>query len=174
VILTPEIEHTLLVACLHHTQSVVLPDWAYSKSGRCVVVVDGIPIDLHRHLHNKLIRPLGNHEVMVQQGPPLNVNPNLFHVKHRREPSTRTHCGKGHAYAGNEAPPNSRGYRCRTCLRDSYKSTGIPNASKTHCPADHEYTAENTYRDSAGRRRCRICTRASKAAYMRRKRKEST
>lgn len=31
------------------------------------------------------------------------------------------------------------------------------NAAKTHCPAGHEYTAENTYRDQYGKRSCRIC-----------------
>lgn len=34
------------------------------------------------------------------------------------------------------------------------------NASKTHCPADHEYTPENTYTDKHGRRLCRACNRA--------------
>jgi hypothetical protein len=30
------------------------------------------------------------------------------------------------------------------------------NASKTHCPAGHEYTPENTYREGR-RRRCKTC-----------------
>ncbi|WP_153022105.1 hypothetical protein [Luteimicrobium xylanilyticum] len=29
--------------------------------------------------------------------------------------------------------------------------------SKTHCPNNHEYTPENTYRFADGRRRCRAC-----------------
>jgi len=31
---------------------------------------------------------------------------------------------------------------------------------KTHCPAGHEYTAENTYTQLTGGRRCRACQRA--------------
>jgi len=30
-------------------------------------------------------------------------------------------------------------------------------ASKTHCPSNHEYTRENTYVFSDGRRRCKTC-----------------
>ena len=33
------------------------------------------------------------------------------------------------------------------------------NASKTHCPEDHEYTPENTYTDKRGKRECRACNR---------------
>lgn len=35
------------------------------------------------------------------------------------------------------------------------------NAQKTHCPNDHEYTAENTIILATGARKCRICNRAS-------------
>jgi hypothetical protein len=31
----------------------------------------------------------------------------------------------------------------------------------THCPADHEYTEENTYYDPNGWRKCRECNRSS-------------
>jgi HNH endonuclease len=31
------------------------------------------------------------------------------------------------------------------------------NAAKTHCPAGHEYTSDNTYRYRDGRRDCRAC-----------------
>lgn len=31
------------------------------------------------------------------------------------------------------------------------------NARKSHCPSGHEYTAENTYTDPKGARRCRTC-----------------
>lgn len=33
------------------------------------------------------------------------------------------------------------------------------NAAKTHCPQGHDYTDENTHRDSLGRRNCRACDR---------------
>lgn len=42
------------------------------------------------------------------------------------------------------------------------------NALKTHCPAGHEYSEENTYQYSDGRRQCRICRRASQRAGWRR------
>ena len=35
----------------------------------------------------------------------------------------------------------------------------IVNASKTHCPHGHEYTAENTYINPKGHRACRECRR---------------
>jgi len=31
------------------------------------------------------------------------------------------------------------------------------NAVKTHCHRGHEFTAENTYVDRAGHRKCRTC-----------------
>src|SRR5690606_12624439 len=147
---------------------VILPEHAYGANGRVVVYVDRIPIDLHRHLHNLLIRPLGHHETMVDRsGVPGNVNPHLFLVAEGRK-SPRTHCNKGHAYEGNEAPPNKRGYRCLTCLRELYRTPGaIPNAEKTHCPHGHPYTPENTRIEKSGRRRCRECERPKVRARMR-------
>lgn len=45
------------------------------------------------------------------------------------------------------------------------------NARKTHCPAGHEYTPENTYRNNGtfGSRRCRECNRIRCQAYQERK-----
>lgn len=152
-------------------QPVVLPDHAYGSNGRVIVLVDGLPIDLHRHLHELLIRPLGIHERMHDRsGVVGNVNPHLFTVV-AGHASPNTHCNKGHEYAGNEMPPNSRGYRCRTCYRDSRPAAGIANADKTQCPEGHDYTPENTLIES-GRRRCRICRRKTKREYARRVRAE--
>lgn len=178
MILTPEREAQIVEAIkADPSKAVVLPDHAYTPDGRVVVRVDGLPIDLHRHLHNILIRELGYHERMhrpkwVAAG---NVNPHLFEVVAGKK-SPRTHCPNGHAYEGNEAPPNARRYRCRTCLRALTRKpdAGIPNADKTHCPSGHEYTTENTYVEkSTGKRRCLDCKRTRNAAYMRRLRKES-
>ncbi|UOW92805.1 HNH endonuclease [Microbacterium phage RobinRose] len=176
MILTPEIEEKIIAAIESDpTVPTILPDHAYGKGGRVVVLVDGLPIDLHRHLHNVMIRPLGYHERMVRRegDDPRNVNPYLFGIPLTRK-STRTHCNKGHAYKGNEAPPNSRGYRCLTCLRDSRRKpdAGIANSRKTHCPKNHEYTKANTIVEKSGRRRCRTCKNTRNAAYMRRQRKE--
>jgi hypothetical protein len=44
------------------------------------------------------------------------------------------------------------------------------NARKTHCPQGHEYTPENTIRESNGKRHCRTCKRDKDREYMRRKR----
>lgn len=43
-------------------------------------------------------------------------------------------------------------------LRRAPNQVAVVNAAKTHCPHDHEYTPENTYRHS-GRRICRTCQR---------------
>lgn len=40
----------------------------------------------------------------------------------------------------------------------------------THCPSGHEYSDENTYRNSRGHRFCRMCNRAAQAAYRAKKR----
>lgn len=61
--------------------------------------------------------------------------------------------------------------RVRHCVRSSHielvtqqenirrGDAGQNNVQKTHCPQAHPYSAENTYRDSDGRRRCRQCNR---------------
>ncbi len=178
MILTPTIQRQIIEAIEEdRTAPVILPDHAYGPDGRVVVVVDRIPIDLHRHLHNVMIRPLVHHEVMRRREgvDPRNVNPWLFDVRIDLK-STRTHCHSGHEYTPeNEAPPNSRGYRCLTCLtewREAQRKpgAGVANGSKTHCPQEHEYTEKNTIRTKDGRRRCRTCTNARNAERMRARR----
>lgn len=39
------------------------------------------------------------------------------------------------------------------------------NATKTHCPNGHEYDAENTYTRPNGKRECRSCIKAYRAAW---------
>lgn len=177
MILEPDMEDKIRLALkADPSQPLTLPRWAYGRDGRVVVLVDGLPIDLHRHLHNTLIRPLGYHERMWDQsGVKGNINPHLFRViEGRRSPQTR--CPKGHTYEGNEAPPNSRGYRCRTCLVDSRRQpgAGIANSEKTHCPFGHLYTRENTIRNADGKRRCRTCKNDRNRAYMANRRKENS
>ncbi len=53
-----------------------------------------------------------------------------------------------------------------TCVENIRRGrTGENNRSKTHCPAGHEYTKENTYLRVSGARHCRACAllRARKA-----------
>jgi hypothetical protein len=38
------------------------------------------------------------------------------------------------------------------------------NAAKTHCPAGHEYTPANTYRNAKGHRHCRACALTARRA----------
>lgn len=183
MVLNPEIEEMILSAIrADPDKALTLPDHAYNVEGRVIVYVDGLPIDLARHLHNILIRPLGYHERMTDQsGVAGNVNPHLFTVRGDGK-SGHLRCHKGHLYEGNEAPPNSRKIRCLICLKSHYnvgarKSFAAVNAAKTHCPHDHEYTRQNTIIEWRGKgkrrrkvRRCRTCTLARKREAMRRRR----
>lgn len=54
--------------------------------------------------------------------------------------------------------------------QDRVKHGRDANARKTHCPKNHEYTPENTYRAKDGRRQCRTCNRDRAREYQRRKR----
>jgi len=178
LILTKEIQKQIIDAIEADTAAaVVLPDHAYSKEGRVLVVIDGLAIDLHRHLYTLIIGPLTDTQRMHDtSGVEGNVNPYLFTVvEGGRSPST--HCPNDHPYAGNEMPPNSRGYRCRLCYeaalqrqREQGEDVGTPNSEKTECPQRHPYSEENTLIDSAGRRRCRICKKAQARAYVERQR----
>lgn len=183
MVLTPEIEEKILRAIkAEPDKALTLPTHAYGAGGRVIVYVDGLPIDLARHLHNVLIRPLGYHERMTDQsGVAGNVNPHLFTVRGDGKRG-QVICRQGHAYEGNEAPPNSRGIRCLTCLKTHYKVGTLSvlaaaNAAKTHCPHNHEYSPENTIIEWRGKgkqrrkvRRCRTCTLARKRDQMRRRR----
>lgn len=44
------------------------------------------------------------------------------------------------------------------------------NVNKTHCPAGHELSTENTYVYPAGNRKCRTCSREQRARYKRKQR----
>lgn len=49
---------------------------------------------------------------------------------------------------------------------------GLRGELLTHCPRNHEYTAENTYYPPRGVRVCRMCKTAENRAYKARKRLE--
>lgn len=175
MILTPKIEKQIVKAIeADPSAAVVLPDHAYGSDGRVIVLIDGLPTTLQRHLHTLLLGPLDSKQRMHDtSGVAGNVNPYLYTVVDGAK-SPATHCPNNHPYAGNEMPKNSRGYRCRTCYENSLRrqrekdeTTQTPNAEKTHCPQDHPYDKENTIIDSAGRRRCRICKKAQSLKYKR-------
>jgi hypothetical protein len=67
-------------------------------------------------------------------------------------------CSEGHDYAFRS---NGRRY-CPTCRLRWRQEHGEISArgrkvDRTHCPADHEYTPENTYTNKHGHRQCRKC-----------------
>jgi len=49
----------------------------------------------------------------------------------------------------------------QNCERGLTGKISNHNGAKTHCAAGHEYTEGNTYVGANGKRRCKICTRAS-------------
>lgn len=82
--------------------------------------------------------------------------------------ANKTHCANGHAFSEeNTAILADGSRRCRECNRIRAKEYwvrkyGEPGPHyqtlKTHCPQGHEYTEENTYRNSASRQ-CKTCIR---------------
>jgi ssDNA-binding Zn-finger/Zn-ribbon topoisomerase 1 len=64
--------------------------------------------------------------------------------------------------------------RCAECHRQRLRIPGaVENGAKTHCPAGHEYTPENTYIRAdrpTGGRGCRVC-RAESVARVKRARR---
>lgn len=132
MILRPKTEREIIAAITAApTLPFVLPAWAYNPQGRAIVLVDGFQIDLQRHLHNIMIRPLAIDERMYQRGPKGNINPHLFIVRGPRdaEPkvsrhnSTKTHCPAGHKYTKSNTylDPSGR-RRCRQCKRDNQRA----------------------------------------------------
>jgi hypothetical protein len=94
----------------------------------------------------------------------------------------KTHCPRGHPYAGDNVYIDPGGWRrCRECKRVARKEkrwketrTSTPyqpvfgprrpnsNVTKTHCPKGHIYEGDNLYIDPKGNRRCRECKRLSR------------
>lgn len=58
--------------------------------------------------------------------------------------------------------------------QDKVRNGRDPNARKTHCPQDHEYTPENTRILANGGRRCRTCIRAQSSDHQKRHREAIT
>lgn len=154
---------------------VILPDWAY-RNGEVTVTVDGVRTRLHRRMYELLIQPLPDH-VGLRNPPgvdPRNVNPHLCVLLRSRK--AHTTCRNGHVYTDEDWVPGV-GHRCNTCRKKGQKGTPSPpqiNAEKTHCPAGHEYTRENTMRYRNGKRRCRTCNKAQQVAYRNRNQRSTS
>lgn len=63
----------------------------------------------------------------------------------------------------------TRTYKPRPWLRKPQDTAPRPGEYKTHCIWGHEYTPENTIRDTRGNRNCRICTLDAQRRYRKRK-----
>jgi hypothetical protein len=63
--------------------------------------------------------------------------------------------------------------RYRPLCRSCHAKEDETYSARTHCPKNHEYTVENTYITTKGKRVCRTCNNAGARAYRRRKREES-
>ena len=84
----------------------------------------------------------------------------------------KTHCPRGHEYAGDNLHITPRGHRrCWECNRQRTsrlyhegarvqgRVVGVHNGLKTNCPYGHEYPGANLGFTRDGRRRCRECER---------------
>jgi len=87
------------------------------------------------------------------------------------------YCKRGHLLAEHGV----RKWECLWCRRERNQRVrdavrGAPpaaaNGAKTHCPHGHEYTPENTYHTTAGRRYCAACQLARKRRLRARRREE--
>lgn len=89
-------------------------------------------------------------------------------VKH----AAKTHCPRGHEYAGYNLRVTDHGRQCKACQLEKYRETHpfirLDSRLKTHCDHGHEFTNENTYLDGNWRR-CRACGRARCQRYKTRK-----
>jgi hypothetical protein len=152
--LTPEIEAKIIEAIREHEGvPLVLPDWAHWKGrDQPVVSVDRLREQLSRHLYRKLIGPLEDDQMLVQQPgvPARNINPHLFRVATRRQ--VRTHCPNGHEYAAQRPMDGLARRRCRICyeaylarrrVAQRRPSAADVNRAKTHCIHGHELAGDN-------------------------------
>lgn len=159
---------------LEPEREIILPDWAYgARLPQPQVHIDGMREPLIRRLYCVLISDLPD-RVGVINPPhvnPRNVNPHLaVLVPSRRSKFT---CERGHQLTLEDYEPNV-GYHCHTCAEMEARGPGPAriNAEKTHCPAGHEYTRQNTQRRKDGRRRCKICAREQSARWRAKQREQ--
>jgi len=100
---------------------------------------------------------------------PAHLEP-VTQAENNRRFRVRDVCVRGHEYTPENVRirPADGQRQCRACRRERYAEkvaaqgrTVRPLAERTHCPQDHEYTAQNTYITPRGTRQCRECKRES-------------
>jgi hypothetical protein len=114
--------------------------WA-TQQGYRYAWIDGKNVALHRlALEQKLGRPIAPGMKALHSC----NNPPCINQDHLREGTQRENILQ--MYAQGRGNPN----------------LGAHEAAKTHCPAGHEYDAENTRTEASGKRHCRACDRERK------------
>ena len=88
----------------------------------------------------------------------------------------KSHCPAGHKFTNmNTYTDPDGGRHCIECRKAANRRSlkravernpeRIPVNPRTHCPAGHELTEENTHREPGGYQRCRICVNARASRY---------
>lgn len=93
-------------------------------------------------------------------------------AKGRNVQSKKTHCPKGHAYAGENLRRSCGRRICRTCAMEHRRTPGYTKPiDRTECPQGHKYQGENVGLVIRGRevvgRYCRQCKRDKARSFWR-------
>ena len=120
-------------------------------------IPDGFQVD-HLCRNHACVNPKHLEAVTPAENKLRGVSPPALNAK-------KTHCPRGHEYAGANLHITPSGARfCKECSRIKSrafcKKNGngqVQNGKKTHCPTGHEYTFTNTRITKLGHRICRTC-----------------
>lgn len=149
--------------------------WSYSHEGKTKTVY------VHRFAYEQLVGPVPDGNVLDHKCRvrfcinPDHLEPTTQQINLERRLNrdggasfqrNKTHCPKGHPYAGDNLAMRKDGKRsCRACEREwtrQYRERNPqPKAEpQTHCKFGHEFTPENTHIGKQhGQRICKICNR---------------
>jgi HNH endonuclease len=147
--------------------------WSYEHFVK--PIPDGLEID-HACETPRCVRPDHlepvTHPVNVKRGKRWPVNPGVPRAERVKPDINRPNCPKcgtpyttfsnGSRRCGSCFNEYARGWTRRTG-RVTGEGKGARQRERTHCPAEHEYTPENTYVDPKGRRDCKKCRKRRNA-----------